>query len=119
MPERVDSVLTRYASRSYFDDLLGAGVDIVLYKKGLLHTKSMVVDASMSMFGTVNFDMRSLWLNYEVSLFIYDPDFAIRLRALQHSYIGDSHPIDAAAWAVRSGSERFLENSLRLVSPLL
>ena len=79
----------------------------------------MVVDASMSMFGTVNFDMRSLWLNYEVSLFIYDPDFATRLRALQQSYISDSHPIDAAKWAARSGSERFLENSLRLVSPLL
>lgn len=119
VPERVDSLLTRYASRSYFDDLLGVGINIVLYKKGLLHTKSMVVDASMSMFGTVNFDMRSLWLNYEVSLFIYDPDFAARLHTLQQSYINDSHPIDAAAWAARSGSERFLENSLRLVSPLL
>jgi cardiolipin synthase len=119
VPERVDSILTRYASRSYFDDLLEVGIDIVLYKKGLLHTKSMVVDASMSMFGTANFDMRSLWLNYEVSLFIYDSDFANRLRALQRSYIVDSRAIDAAEWAQRSNAHRLLENSLRLVSPLL
>jgi cardiolipin synthase len=119
VPERVDSILTRYASRSYFDDLLEVGIDIVLYKKGLLHTKSMVVDASMSMFGTVNFDMRSLWLNYEVSLFIYDSDFANKLRALQRSYIVDSRAIDAAEWAQRSNAHRLLENSLRLVSPLL
>ena len=62
VPERVDSVLTRYASRSYFDDLLDAGVEIFLYRRGLLHTKSIVVDRRHSMFGSVNLDMRSLWI---------------------------------------------------------
>ena len=73
VPEKVDSFLTRYASRSYYDDLLDAGVAIQLYRGGLLHTKSISVDGTMSMFGTVNLDMRSLWLNYEVALFIYRP----------------------------------------------
>ena len=73
VPEKVDSFLTRYASRSYYDDLLDIGVAIQLYRGGLLHTKSISVDKTMSMFGTVNLDMRSLWLNYEIALFIYQP----------------------------------------------
>ena len=119
VPERVDSLLTRHASRSYFDDLLDVGVDIFLYRKGLLHTKSIVVDGMMSMFGTVNLDMRSLWLNYEVSLFVYDADFANNLRTLQQSYISESRPIDPSEWAARSLAHRFLENLFRLVSPIL
>ena len=60
VPEKVDSFLTRYASRSYYDDLLDIGVDIHLYLGGLLHTKSITVDGTLSMFGTANLDMRSL-----------------------------------------------------------
>ena len=48
LPEKVDSFLTRYASRSYYDDLLDAGVVIQLYRGGLLHTKSISVDGTMS-----------------------------------------------------------------------
>lgn len=119
LPERVDSLLTRHASRSYYEELLEAGVEIHLYEKGLLHTKSIVVDDTMSMFGTVNLDMRSLWINYEVALFVFDSEFALSLRALQQTYLADSRRIDPTGWAARSTGRRFLENSLRLVSPLL
>jgi cardiolipin synthase len=119
VPERVDSFLTRYASRSYFDDLLAFGVNIYLYRNGLLHTKSIVADDEISMFGTVNLDMRSLWLNYEVALFVYEPEFAKELRALQQGYIGDSDQLDPIDWGARSFGEQFLENALRLFSPLL
>jgi cardiolipin synthase len=119
VPEKVDSMLTRYASRSYYDELLDLGMEIQLYRGGLLHTKSISVDGTMAMFGTVNFDMRSLWLNYEVALFVYDPEFAHALRALQQGYIEDSVRLDPAAWARRPFMQRFVESALRLVSPLL
>lgn len=119
IPERVDSILARHASHSCFDALLDAGVEILLYRKGLLHTKSMVADEAMSMFGTVNFDMRSVWLNYEVALFVYDDDFARELHGLQQSYAADSRRLDASEWAGRSGARRFLENAFRLLSPIL
>ena len=119
VPEKVDSMLTRYASRSYYDDLLAIGVKIYLYRGGLLHTKSIMVDRKMSMFGTVNLDMRSLWLNFEVAMFIYDSEFAGKLRALQQTYIEDSDHLDPSEWALRSFGTRFLEDSLRLMSPLL
>lgn len=119
VPEKVDSFLTRYASRSYYDDLLDAGVVIQLYRGGLLHTKSISVDGTMSMFGTVNLDMRSLWLNYEVALFVYQPEFTRALRGLQQTYIDQSARLDTAAWGARPFRERLLENTLRLFSPLL
>ncbi|MEA3274705.1 MAG: cardiolipin synthase [Pseudomonadota bacterium] len=119
VPEKVDSFLTRYASRSYYDELLDIGVQIQLYRGGLLHTKSITVDGAVSMFGTVNLDMRSLWINYEVALFVYERDFARELRALQQTYIEDSDRLEQALWGKRSLKARFLENALRLMSPLL
>ena len=119
VPERVDSVLTRHASRSYYDDLLDVGVAIHLYRRGLLHTKSITVDGKLAMFGTANLDMRSLWLNYEVTLFVYDAAFAAELRALQETYIGDCDPVVPADWAARPFARRFVEDAARLLSPLL
>lgn len=71
------------------------------------------------MFGTVNLDMRSLWLNYEVALFVYDTEFASALRELQQRYMNDSDLLDPEAWSRRPFRQRFLENALRLASPLL
>jgi cardiolipin synthase len=119
LPEKVDSLLTRYASRSYYDELMDMGVRIHLYRKGLLHTKSMTADRRISMFGTVNLDMRSLWLNYEVALFVYGAEFAEELRALQQSYIDDCQRLAPEDWSKRSRVQRFLENLLRLISPVL
>ena len=50
------------------------------------------------MFGTVNLDMRSLWVNYEVSLFDYDKDFSRDFRQLQQTYLDDSASLDPVAW---------------------
>lgn len=119
VPERVDSRLVRYASRSYFNDLLASGVRILRFQGGLLHTKSITVDGEIALFGTVNLDMRSFWLDFEVTLFVYDPDFGSRLRALQQGYVEESNSIDLQAWQKRPGWNRFVENTAQLFSPLL
>ncbi len=119
VPERVDSLLTRHASHSYFEDLLETGVEIYLYRNGLLHTKSIMADNKTAMFGTVNLDMRSFWLNYEVSLFVYDTEFAQELARFQTAYQRDSMRLDGDQWKCRPFGQRLLENTLRLVSPLL
>ncbi|MDX2477291.1 MAG: phospholipase D-like domain-containing protein, partial [Gammaproteobacteria bacterium] len=84
-----------------------------------LHTKSITVDQSITMFGTVNLDMRSLWINYEVSLFVYDESFAKEIRQLQQTYLDDSVPLDTNAWMQRGFKQHFLENVFRLSSALL
>ena len=119
VPEKVDSLFARYASRSYYDELLESGVELYLFREGLLHTKSILADRSISMFGTVNLDMRSLWLNYEVALFIFDRDFAEQLHQLHEGYIAQSTRCKLEEWNRRSYSARVTENLMRLMSPLL
>jgi cardiolipin synthase len=119
IPERNDSRLVHYTCRSFFDDMLTAGIRIFGFKGGLLHTKSVVVDREIALFGSVNLDVRSFWLDFEATLGVYDPRFAGRLLALQDTYIQDSTPVDLQTWQQRPGSERFLENLARLASPLL
>lgn len=119
LPAIVDSLMTRYASQSYYDDLLEMGVEIHLYKAGLLHTKSILVDDQMAMFGTVNLDMRSIWLNQEVAMFVYDTDFATDLHALQSSYLTNSEMLNPETWKTRSDRTQLLESTFRLASPLL
>jgi len=119
LPEKNDSRLVHYTCRSHFDELMEAGVRIFEFKGGLLHTKSAVVDGEISLFGTVNLDIRSFWLDFEVTLCVYDPQFAERLLTVQQKYIEDSVEIDPAAWRRRPKTERFKENLARLCSPLL
>ena len=119
VPARNDSLLVRYASVAYFDDLMSAGVKIALFKAGLLHTKSLTIDDSICIFGSVNLDMRSLWLNFEISLFVYDPVVTGHVKDLQETYLTQSYLLDPNIWRQRSSWHRFAENALRLVSPLL
>jgi cardiolipin synthase len=119
VPEKVDSRMTQYASRSYQADLLAAGVRVALYRGGLLHTKSLAVDGQFSLFGSLNLDPRSLRLDFEVTLAVYDAEFTGALRRLQATYLERSDWLDLATCRSRSTLERFAEDAARLVGPLL
>lgn len=119
VPTRSDSLLIRYASVAHFDDLMSAGVKIARFEGGLLHTKSLTIDGVMSIFGSVNLDMRSLWLNFEISLFVYDAAFTRRLKDLQNQYLSNTTLLELDDWRRRPASQRFVENSFRLLGPLL
>ena len=119
VPEKIDSRLVRYASEAYNEDLLEVGVTILQFRDGLLHTKSMVVDEEFTVFGTVNLDLRSFELNFELSLIAYDPEFSSATRALQRDYEARSRRLDLDAWRARPRSRRLLENAVQMMSPLL
>ncbi|MBI2826867.1 MAG: cardiolipin synthase [Planctomycetia bacterium] len=119
LPKRVDSRLVRLASQAHKGELLAAGVRIVLFGGGLLHTKSITVDGKLSLVGSMNLDPRSLQLNFEITLAVYDEAFTQRLRALQTAYINRSTPMDLARWQSRSALVRFTDQAARLLSPLL
>jgi cardiolipin synthase len=119
VPAKVDSRLVRYANQASKGDLLKAGVRIANFKGGLLHTKSVTIDGEISLFGSVNLDPRSMRLNFEISLAVYNREFTRDLRALQQSYIDQSQLMDLATWQKRSFGSRVAENVARLWSPLL
>ncbi|MCX7893394.1 MAG: cardiolipin synthase [Burkholderiales bacterium] len=119
LPARNDSWLVEYASRWFYDDLARAGVKILQYTGGLLHTKSVTVDESVALFGTVNLDIRSLSLNFELMVAIYDARFAHELLALQRRYAADARPLVLAQWKARSVTERLKEGIAFMAAPLL
>ncbi len=118
-PQKNDSRLVHYASRSYYDDLLQAGIDIMHFEGGLLHTKCVLIDNKTVLFGTVNLDMRSVWLNFELTLIIYDPLFGKDVAALIEDYMQRSRKVCPIEWRQRRFLDRLRENTAQLLSPLL
>ena len=119
LPRRNDSRLVRYASSAYYQPLLDAGVRLKMYGSGLLHTKAVVVDNRFALFGTVNMDMRSFLLNFEVTMVVEDPAFANEISLLHESYIKNSELVDYVTWSTRSVYQRIIEKLFFLFSPLL
>ena len=119
VPRDNDSMLVKWASRSFFSELLEAGVKIYLFKKGLLHSKSILVDKQLSLIGTANFDMRSLWLNFEITLVVDDSQFGNNLKSIQCEYITHSILLDKKLWFLRSSWKKIIENFFYFFSPLL
>lgn len=119
VPARVDSKLVRYASGAFKAEMLEAGVRIAAFKGGLLHTKSVTVDSTHCLFGSVNLDPRSMRLNFEILLAVYNRDFTTRLRKLQQQYIDQSQLLDYEAYQARPKLQQTAENFARLLSPLL
>ncbi|MCP4902721.1 MAG: cardiolipin synthase [bacterium] len=119
VPARIDHPMVALACRASYIDLLEAGVEIWEFEAGLLHSKTIVVDRSIAFIGSLNMDMRSFWLNFEITLAVYEQGFAEELRVLQESYIEDSRQVSFEDWQHRSFARRLLENSVRLAGPVL
>lgn len=119
IPEKVDSFLVQHASQSYYQELLEAGVKIALFKGGLLHAKMVVIDDDYCLFGTVNIDMRSFYLNMEVSLAIYSAEMVAQIADCQYSYLQNCRLLSLEEWEQRQGYQRLFDNLVRLFSPLL
>ena len=114
-----DQFLVGNAERSYYEDLLNAGVKIYQYKAPiLLHTKTMSIDDDMAVIGSSNLDMRSFHLNLEVTMICYDAQVVADLRPIGENYIRKSKQIHLEEWKTRSVSNIFFENIARLTSAL-
>ncbi len=119
VPMRTDSKLVTLAQRSYFANLLEAGVDILIYDKGFLHAKHMRIDHCLAIIGSSNMDQRSFELNAEVSLIAYNEPAARALETVEQAYARDGHYLDADAWLKRPIYVKVLENCARMMSDLL
>jgi len=119
VPQKNDSRLVHYASRARYEELAEAGVKICLFSGGLLHSKTITVDQSFSLFGSVNLDMRSFWLNFEATMLIYCQTFTKGLLQVQKGYLANSTELDLEQFKNRSPVEKFKENSVLLIAPIL
>jgi cardiolipin synthase A/B len=114
-----DQVLVGFAQRSYYDELLAAGVHIHLFRDKLLHAKHLTIDGDLVLIGSSNVDVRSFLLNAEVSVVCYDPTVTGDVMRVQEGYFAQCDLLSAAGWNARPFLVKLGENLARLVSPLL
>lgn len=119
LPGITDSNIVKWASESYFQELLEFGVEIYLYKKGFIHAKTFVTDSGISSIGTCNLDHRSFDLNFEVNVVVYDEAFARKMRRMFDRDCKDSIKLELHRWNKRSWKQRLKNSFIRLFSPLL
>ncbi len=119
VPQRCDQLIVGAAARAYYDDVLEAGAHLHLHTNGLVHSKTMTVDDSIALIGSSNFDIRSFEINFELSMLLYGNDVTRRLRLQQLKYIEDSYELNTYEWNQRSAARKLIENTARLLSPLL
>ena len=75
-----DAKPVKFASRALYERLLAAGIEIYEYQPTMMHTKAVVVDALLTIAGSANFDNRSLELNDELNVVIFDRTVAAKVR---------------------------------------
>jgi cardiolipin synthase len=118
LPRHNDVPLVRWASRSYYRELLEAGVRIFEYLPTVSHAKALIVDDDLSVVGSSNVDIRSFRLNFELSCFLAAPEFNRQIERVMRSDLEASEEITMSSLP-RAASTRLLESAANLLSPLL
>ena len=118
-PKRNDSRIVAAASRSYYRDLIEAGVEIYEFRPGLLHAKTMVVDGRVGLIGSANLDRRSFELNFENNILFDDRSFAGQLRARQDEYLAQCDRVTREEVASYGIVLCLWQNLLATLSPML
>lgn len=118
-PRRNDSWIVAAASRSYYQDLLEAGVAIREYAGGLLHAKTLTIDGEVTLIGSANIDRRSFELNAENNILLHDPAFTQALRERQQVFMDAAEPVTLAHVESYGLLRQLWNNSVAMLGPIL
>ena len=118
VPAHSNHPITDFARRYYIRELRKSGARVLLYPDGMLHAKAIVVDERVAFFGSANFDLRSLFVNFEIGVFVYSRPDVLTIKAWASDLIGRCRE-----QGPERGRRRFLgnvaEDISRLMAPLL
>ncbi|HEV3339813.1 MAG TPA: cardiolipin synthase [Pirellulales bacterium] len=117
--EAHDQVLVCLAQRSYYEELLEAGVRIHHYRPRFLHAKHVTIDDDVAIVGSSNIDIRSFRLNSEISVLIYDREIVGQLARIQDGYLAQSRELSYDEWVRRPLLSKVAQNTARLVDSVL
>lgn len=119
IPERSDTWLTNWGTMSYISELVEAGVNVYLFKRGFNHSKVLSIDGEYCIIGSANMDNRSFEHHFEVTSVIYDQECAHIIEDRFRKDLSRCTLVTKARWDKRSVRNKFYESVARLVSPLL
>ena len=112
-----DQFFVFHAQRSYYEELLRAGVRIFLYSKPtILHAKHFTIDDQVSVIGSSNLDMRSFTLDLEITVMVRGGSFLTELRAIEDDYRANSRELTLDEWMSRPVYRRVLDTVARFAA---
>lgn len=119
VPSKNNHIYTGLAGRALYDELLASGVRIFERMPPFMHAKALVADGKVALVGSANLDIRSLRLNYEANLALFDSDFAAQLRGIIMQDFSRSSEINLEKWRARPPWHKLVENFFFLMTPVL
>lgn len=119
IPKKSDHRLVEAAGSFYCDYLMRFGVNVYLFREGMLHAKTFTVDNDLAMFGSANYDIRSFDLNFELNLLVHAEVAVEELRRLQQGYLDQSQLAIPGEWPSQTVANRLKMNLAKLFSPLM
>jgi cardiolipin synthase len=114
LPAISDAGLVFHAGRSYYDELLSAGVKIHEFQQSVMHAKTAVIDGAWSTVGSANLDVRSFLHNNEVNAVIIGEDFAAAMENAYAEDLRNSVEMTREKWADRPLTDRMKEGLARM-----
>jgi len=118
-PRHWDKWYVHMTTRSYYDELVSAGVKVYEYVDGFVHAKTFVSDDEIAVVGTTNLDYRSLYLHYECGALLYGGAAIAGIRDDFTRTLERCDPVTPGEYGPRTATGRLLQQALRLFAPLL
>ena len=118
-PKRNDSWIVAGASRSHYERLLSAGVQIHEFRPGLLHAKTLTADGELTLIGSTNLDLRSFDLNFENNVLLQDAATTAAIVQRQRDYIAQSDAVTLPEVRAWPWHRRMWHNALGTLGPVL
>lgn len=119
IPEKPDSIVSRWTTESYIGEMLKAGVKIYRYRKGFYHSKVLIADGTLCSIGSANLDYRSLETNFEVCAVFYDENISARLSSQYLDDLKDAVLLSLYEWQKRKWYLKLVSSFARLFAPLM
>ncbi|HWA88184.1 MAG TPA: phospholipase D-like domain-containing protein [Opitutus sp.] len=119
LPARSNHPVTDLARRHYVRELQRAGARVWLFEPGMMHSKAMIVDDRVALFGSANFDQRSLFVNFEVGVLVHSAPDVLAIKAWAESYLASCREYRLRGPRRRRVFGNILEDLSRLLAPLL
>jgi cardiolipin synthase len=116
VPAKSNHPVTDFARRNFTRELIKAGGHLLLYDAGMLHAKAMVIDDRVALVGSPNFDLRSLFVNFEIGMLVYTKADVDAIMAWVDGLLRECRP---PVYAKPHFLTNVAEDLCRLLAPLL
>ncbi len=119
LPNHQDGKFVRAVNRSYYEQLICEGIKVYEYTPGFIHSKTIVADDQIAIVGSINFDFRSLYWNYECGTWMYQTEAVTQMTEDFHKLLAVSQEVPLETVQNQRLISRLIQAVLKILAPLI